>query len=53
MRIDKAIVQQERAKGKMCFKCDHCSRIVFVLVAIGYALFKYHQWRITALYFGR
>jgi hypothetical protein len=32
MRIDKAIVQQEMANGKMCFKCDHCSMIVFLLV---------------------
>jgi hypothetical protein len=29
MRIDKAIVQQEIAKGKMRFKCDNCSMIVF------------------------
>jgi hypothetical protein len=32
MRIDKAIVQQEMAKGKMRFKCDNCSIIVFLLV---------------------
>jgi hypothetical protein len=32
MRIDKATVQQEMAKAKMCFKCDHWSMIVFLLV---------------------